>query len=107
MCQRAHRVVHRLEHRVTLPRSGVAGGREVNFVACTGNSFHYYQVCAALDSASTIEREFAALEAVDDQWPKAVLTFAPAPITGRNGIPVIPLRDFLLGTEQRGALDPQ
>ena len=85
---------------------GVAGEREVDFVARAGDSFHYYQVCAALDSASTIEREFAALEAVGDQWPKAVLTFAPAPITGRGGIPVIPLRDFLLGTEQGAAPDP-
>lgn len=76
---------------------GVAGEREIDFVARTGDSVRYYQVCAALEADSTIDREFGALEAVPDQWPKAVLTLAPAPIAGRNGIPVIPLRDFLLG----------
>lgn len=78
---------------------GVAGDREVDFVARTGDAFHYYHVCAALDSDSTIEREFAALEAITDQWPKTVLTFAPTPITGRGGIPVIPLQNFLLGEQ--------
>jgi uncharacterized protein len=78
---------------------GIAGDREIDFVARTGDSRRYYQVCAALESESTIDREFGALEAVGDQWPKAVLTLAPAPIAGRNGIPVVPIRDFLLGAE--------
>ncbi len=80
---------------------GVAGDREIDFVAQKGESLRYYQVCAALDAESTIEREFGSLESVDDQWPKAVISLAPAPITGRNGIPVIALRDFLLGSAER------
>ena len=80
---------------------GVAGEREIDFVAQKGESLCYYQVCAALDAESTIDREFGSLESVDDQWPKAVISLAPAPITGRNGIPVIALRDFLLGSAER------
>jgi len=78
---------------------GIAGDREIDFVARRADSFRYYQVCTTLDSQSTIDREFGALEAIDDQWPKAVLAFAPSPIAGRNGIPVVPIRDFLLGAE--------
>ncbi len=78
---------------------GVAGGREIDFVAQKGESLCYFQVCAAMDSQSTIDREFGALEAVDDQWPKAVISLSPSPIAGRNGIPVILLQDFLLGKE--------
>lgn len=78
---------------------GIAGGREIDFVARRGDSLRYYQVCAALDSQSTIDREFGAFEAIDDQWPKTVLTNAPAPIAGRNGIPVVSIREFLLGAE--------
>ncbi len=31
----------------------------------------------------------------------AVISLAPAPIAGRNGIPVVALRDFLLGSSER------
>lgn len=79
---------------------GIAGDREIDFVARRGDSIRYYQVCTALDDESTVEREFAALEAIDDQWPKTVLVFASPPIPGRNGIPAVPIRDFLLGVEQ-------
>jgi len=78
---------------------GIAGHREIDFVARRADSIRYYQVCTTLDSESTIDQEFGALEAIDDQWPKAVLTLAPAPIAHRNGIPVVPIREFLLGAE--------
>ncbi|MFW5688476.1 MAG: ATP-binding protein [Spirochaetota bacterium] len=81
----------------------IVGDREIDFVARAGTSVRYYQVCAALDSQATIDREFGALEAAEDQWPKTVITLAPAPMEGRNGIPVVPLREFLLGTEQADA----
>lgn len=78
---------------------GVVGDREIDFTVQRGDELRYYQVCVSLDSQSTIDREFSALEAVDDHWPKSVITLSPSPIPGRNGIPVLPLRDFLLGAE--------
>ena len=76
---------------------GVVGDREIDFAVQRGGELRYYQVCASLDSQSTIDREFSALEAVDDQWPKAVIALSPSPIPGRNGIPILTLRDFLMG----------
>ena len=78
---------------------GIAGDREIDFVARRGDSIRYYQVCAALDRDTTIDREFGALETIADQWPKTVLVLAPAPVTGRSGVPVLPMQDFLLGAE--------
>lgn len=75
---------------------GVWGDREIDFVAQRADARRYYQVCAALDSQSTVDREFGALEFIDDQWPKSVISLAAAPMSGRNGIPVVRLRDFLL-----------
>lgn len=80
-------------------RVGVLGDREVDFVAQRADTVRYYQVCAALDSQATIDREFGSLEAIEDQWPKTVISLAPAPIGGRKGIPVLGLREFLLGAE--------
>lgn len=76
---------------------GVIGDREIDFVAQRGDSRRYYQVCVALDSQATIDREFGSLESVEDQWPKAVISLAAAPIPGRKGIPVLGLKDFLTG----------
>jgi len=75
---------------------GSIGDKEVDFVAHRGDELRYYQVCTALDAPATIEREFSALEAIDDHWPKAVITMAPSAIPGRNGIPVVPLQEFLM-----------
>lgn len=78
---------------------GIIGDREIDFAVRKGDALRYYQVCTSLDMQSTIDREFGALEAVDDQWPKTVISLSPSPVPGRNGIPVVQLRDFLLGTE--------
>lgn len=78
---------------------GVMGDREVDFVAERGGARRYYQVCAALDSPATVEREFSALAAIDDQWPKTVIVFAPTMITGRSGIGLLSLEAFLEGAE--------
>lgn len=75
---------------------GSIGDKEVDFVARLGDELRYYQVCTALDSPAMIEREFSALEAIGDQWPKAVVTLVPSGIPGRNGIPVIQLVNFLV-----------
>jgi hypothetical protein len=78
---------------------GIAGRQEIDFVARRGDSLRYYQVCTALDSESTIGREFGALEAAGDHRPKRVLSLHPSPIAGRGGIGVMSVREFLLGAE--------
>ena len=78
---------------------GVVGDREVDFVAERGSERRYYRVCAALDGESTVEREFGSLERIDDHWPKVVIVLAETVMTGRSGIRVIRLKDFLNGEE--------
>jgi hypothetical protein len=56
-------------------------------------------LCCTRCAATKSNREFGSLEAIDDHWPKAVMVMAPSPITGRNGIRLIQLQDFL-GVEE-------
>lgn len=74
---------------------GILGVLEVDFVAERSGERLYYQVCASLENPATIEREFSSLERIDDQWPKTVITLAPSPLSGRSGIKVVTLLDFL------------
>ena len=76
---------------------GQVGGREVDFVAEGQGGFRYYQACVDLSDPATAEREFSALEAIPDHWPKAVIVMNPTPIDGRGGIGVVTLLDFLMG----------
>jgi hypothetical protein len=78
---------------------GVIADREVDFMAEGGRERRYYQVCASLEGEETIEREFGALEAIDDQWPKSVIVLAKSAMIGRSGLRVIALEDFLNGAE--------
>ncbi len=79
---------------------GVLGSLEVDFVAEKEGSLRYYQVTTELGSEATIEREFASLERIADHWPKAVIVGTPTPVTGRSGIQVLGLMEFLLGRPQ-------
>ncbi|MEI6386614.1 MAG: ATP-binding protein [Spirochaetota bacterium] len=76
---------------------GRIGSAEVDFVAQRQGEFRYYQACAALSDPATIEREFSALEAIGDHWPKAIIVMNPGPLGGRSGIGVVTLLDFLMG----------
>lgn len=55
--------------------TGTARGSEVDFVCKTNTGeIEYYQVAWQLSSNSTIEREFAALENINDNYPKYLLS---------------------------------
>jgi hypothetical protein len=86
-----------LLRRGTTISTGSIGTTEVDFIAEGPSGRRYYQVAVALEQESTINREFGSLEAIDDHWPKAVIVMAPSPVTGRNGIRLIQLQDFLGG----------
>ena len=70
--------------------------REIDFVAETQTQRLYVQVCYLLASADTIEREYSALEEIDDNHPKIVLSLDSMRPADRSGILWQNLIDFLL-----------
>ena len=55
--------------------TGTARNSEVDFVCKTKTGdIEYYQVAWQMTSESTIEREFSALEKINDNYPKFLLT---------------------------------
>lgn len=73
---------------------GKVGEKEVDFVARKRDAVSYFQVCYLLASEETIEREFGALEALPDNYPKYVLSLDEFP-RSRNGIIGMNLIDWL------------
>ena len=76
-------------------RVGKFDDYEIDFVAYKGKSRSYFQVCYALDSEKTIEREFGNLERIHDNYPKYVIS-GDIPDFSRNGIQHFNILDFLL-----------
>lgn len=70
---------------------------EVDFVAERGEKRMYFQVTYLLGSQETIDREFGNLMAINDQYPKYVISMDPigGEVDGYPGINHIRLRDFL------------
>ena len=58
---------------------GKLGEREVDFVAGKGDDREYFQVACRLSAPATTEREFAAFEAIPDNFPKTLLTLDRVP----------------------------
>ena len=81
-------------YRVTV---GVAGSREVDFVAESGAGRCYVQVAYLLDSRATIERELSAFAAVADAYPRVLLTLDPYQPADFAGVSHRSLADFLRG----------
>ena len=76
-------------------RVGKVGDKEVDFVAVRGEERAYFQVTYIIASPQTQEREFSALEAIPDNYPKTVLSLDEFP-RSRNGIQGVNLIDWLL-----------
>lgn len=74
---------------------GKNSNKEIDFIAVRGNGKTYIQVSYLLASEETIEREFSALENVPDNYPKYVVSMDEIN-RGRNGIPNVNIRNFLL-----------
>ena len=69
--------------------------KEVDFVCERGDSRMYVQVAYVMESEATREREFSALMAVPDQYPKFVLTLDRVDFSA-GGIVHRRIPDFLL-----------
>ena len=79
-------------YNITVGRNN---NKEIDFVAAHDNERIYVQVTYLLASDETIEREFSALENIPDNYPKYVVSMDELD-RGRNGIPNMNIRDFLL-----------
>lgn len=65
--------------------TGDISGHEIDFIAEKEGKTAYFQVAFRIDSVETAQREFGALAAIRDAWPKTVLSLGrPGP--GRDGI---------------------
>ena len=77
---------------------GKVGNAEVDFIAIGDEGEEYYQVAyTVIDTdGSTLRRELASLEAINDHNPKYLLTMDNTPLTSHNGIKQINVLDWLL-----------
>lgn len=65
---------------------GSIKGKEVDFVAIKGDRTIYVQVTQMLIDQQTIEREYSALEAIDDSYEKFVVSLDSTQLFSRGGI---------------------
>lgn len=72
---------------------------EIDFIASRPDHKRYYQVVWNISDQSVYEREFTPLEHLNDHYLKTVLVMNPEFITGRNGIRLQSVIDFLLESE--------
>ena len=79
---------------------GKQGSAEVDFVADKGNDRLYVQVCYVLTDENT-NREFAPLEAIDDNYEKVVISTDSLMNFNRGGIKQKNILDFLLENQPR------
>lgn len=77
-------------------RVGKSKAREIDFVAIKGDQREYIQVAYLLADESVIQREFAPLAEIRDNYPKMVLSL-DKPDFSREGIVHKNLVQFLLG----------
>lgn len=78
---------------------GKFDNREIDFIAEKENRKIYIQVAYLLESRQTVEREFSVLKAINDNYPKYVLSMDVVWGADVDGIQRINLIDFLLNPE--------
>ncbi len=78
--------------------SGEIDRCEVDFVAVKSSQPHYYQVTTALDNPETRARETRSLLAIEDNYPKTVISLAPVYGDNVHGIEIVSLLDFLMNS---------
>ncbi|MFA5007514.1 MAG: ATP-binding protein [Candidatus Izemoplasmatales bacterium] len=74
---------------------GKVGDREIDFVAERNGKTTYYQVAYLMESEATREREFSAFDAIDDHYPKVVVSMDRVDMS-RRGVVHRNVEDFLL-----------
>ncbi len=80
--------------------TGTARNTEVDFVCKTSTGdIEYYQVAWQMTNDSTVDREFGALEKINDNYPKYLLT-ADSFTQNRSGVRHLNVFNWLLETSQ-------
>ncbi len=87
-----------LIHRGYTVRVGSYRDKEVDFTAIMGNNVEYYQVTMTVLSDDTRAREFVSLESIKDNFSKTVLTMDRFNLGTFNGINVVNVIDWMLGS---------
>ena len=88
-------VYNHLVFRGYVVKVGVLGDKEIDFIAEKKNEKIYVQVALTLDAEKTMEREFGNLLAIDDNYPKMVVTLSVYDGASYQGVKVVDLRSFL------------
>ena len=73
---------------------------EVDFTATRYDETEYFQVCQTIMSEDTYDREFRSLNALKDNHPKTILTLDRFGLGSDNGIRIVNVMDWLLGSEK-------
>lgn len=69
---------------------------EVDFIAQKKEKRLYIQVSASITDQNTLNRELRSLKAIDDNYPKLILTMDRLPYSDLEGIRIVNIIDFLL-----------
>lgn len=81
--------------------TGTARNTEVDFVCKTSiGEIEYYQVAWQMTAESNVEREFGALEKINDNYPKYLLT-TDSFTQNRSGVRHLNVFNWLLGTSDK------
>ncbi len=75
---------------------GKIGTAEIDFVARKNDCIYYFQVTASMLEESTFNREMAPLKAINDNYPKTVITLDRYTPGNYEGIQVVNAIDWLL-----------
>lgn len=86
-----------LLHRQKKVYVGKNDNLEVDFVAIDENYIAYYQVAATVRDESTLKRELASLQQINDQYPKYILTLDDDPVADYDGIKRINALKWMMG----------
>lgn len=86
-----------LLHRQKKVYVGKNDNLEVDFVAIDENNIAYYQVAATVRDESTLKRELASLQQINDQYPKYILTLDDDPVADYDGIKRINALKWMMG----------
>ena len=75
---------------------GKLGDKEIDFIAKKNANYFYFQVALSINNEKTLKREFENLMAIDDNYPKYVITMEKFEGVGDKGIKCIDLKSFLM-----------
>lgn len=75
---------------------GKADNAEIDFIVIKGEAREYYQISLSVRDENTMQRELAPLQAIQDYYPKYLLTLDNDPVVLHNGIKQMYVIDWLL-----------